>query len=162
MWFLRSIIYLSTTKKTCMYKSIALYIEAFFPFLDVCVFLNAVSGMYKSCSLKYYSCTVFQYPYWEISQTCTIWHEIFIWEKTVTDIEITNTLARQCPRGKQEKTIKHTLLPTLNGQLIFLTLESFVPILIKCLEMTALWNLGCVMLKLRMNRQTIQNQSQSN
>lgn len=155
--------YISNNKKKTACTNLLLYIlKHFFPFLDVCVFLNAVSGMYKSCSLKYYSCTVFQYPYWEISQTCTIWHEIFIWEKTVTDIEITNALARQCPRGKQEKTIKHSLLPTLNGQLIFLTLESFVPILIKCLEMTALWNLGSVMLKLRMNRQTIQNQSQSN
>lgn len=67
-----------------------------------------------------------------------VWHEIFVWEKTVTDIEITNALAGQSTSGKQEKTVKFSLASTLNGQLIFLTLESSVAILIKCFRMTAL------------------------
>lgn len=56
-----------------------------------------------------------------------IWHEIFAWERTVTEIEIINALVGHCANGKQEKIVKPSLLPTLHGQLIFLTLQSPYP-----------------------------------
>lgn len=62
--------------------------------------------------------------------------------KTVIEVEITNASARQCNRGKQGKTIKFSLVPTLYGQLIFLTLQSSVLILIQYIEMIALWVFG--------------------
>lgn len=65
--------------------------------------------------------SAFQHPVGEISQTCTIWHEIFAWKRTVTEIEITNALARQRTNVKQENIIKFSSLPTLHGQLMFLT-----------------------------------------
>ena len=85
--------------------------------------------------------SVFQHPVGEISQTCTIWPEIFAWERTVTEIGVTDALARQGTNGMQEKTIKFSLLRTLPGQVIFLPLEYPVPILIKCSKMTALWKI---------------------
>lgn len=98
--------------------------------------------------------SVLQHPVGEISQTCPIWCEIFAWERNVTEIEITDALARQGTNEKQEETIKFSLLPTLPGQVIFLPLEYPVPILIKCSMMTALWKFRGCHLKLRMNKQT--------
>ena len=90
----------------------------------------------------------FQHPVGEIPQTCTIWHEIFAWERTVTEIEVTDALARQGTNGKQEKTIKFSLLPSLPRQVIFLPLEYPAPILIKCSKMTALWKFRTCHLKI--------------